>query len=261
MVNPSIITLIICLAVVIIALILDMFISARISKKIKKRISKLKNKKLSYNQLLTYKNNYDSNHTQRTAILVTLILILATIFFSTLSLNTQIKLSDQNIKFLEQTTSSNWAHLEIKFGRPYENRIIIDAQKFSTHENDIKKRVRIPIIMINSGKVNTGKIQNIGYGKDKNIHTVLGESNHKYIDISSQNGISEIVYLTDINCENQEFENGCNFTKLPHKEYDLNLRISCEFCEPQQRIMNLSIPLCIYHNSEEYNYCIKYSEY
>lgn len=190
--------------------------------------------------------------------ITTLISLIITISIASTSIKTQIDLANENIKFLKQTSSTNWAHLEINFGRPNEKRILVDAKDLSTPEKEITNRIAIPFVIINSGKVNSGEIHNMGYWSDKYIHTLLNKEGQS-INVSAQSGVKGIIYLTQSSCSIGS-EDSCNASKLPNKEYNLTLEISCEFCEPENRITNRIIPLCISHNNDEWNYCYnKYS--
>jgi hypothetical protein len=186
---------------------------------------------------------------------VTTISLIITIIIAVVSISAQINLAKENINFLEKTSSNNWANLEIEIGNFYDipgTIKILDAEELSIPKREINRGKSVAFRIINSGKINSGTIYNLGDYDDPYISTLIGDGSP--LNISSQSGIKGIIYLNQNGCSIDR-EKNCNSSKIPSGEYNLTLKLNCEFCIPTQRIINVNIPLCIYHNNEEYKYC------
>lgn len=208
-------------------------------------------RRISPNQYENLKHQNLSNFIQVSSLILVSFLMLITIITGIFQILSNENISEQNRELIKQTSSSNWAHLEFNFGYPGESKILVDANRLSEPSNVVVERYSILLTIINSGKINT-ELYNRGYFDDVFIHTSL-KMNEQF-NISPQSGIKEPVYLIQSGCSVGS-EESCNSSKIPSGDYNLVLRLNCDFCEPSQRTINLTIPLCIYHNSEEYNSC------
>lgn len=185
------------------------------------------------------------NHNELLVILTFLALI-ATILIASTSLQTQINLANESINFLKQTSSTNWANVEMRFNQEV---FVVDAERLANPEIE---KYPLDFVIINSGKINTGQIS-VNPLSDKIIYPHLEPNND--INISSQMGKEARITIIKKNCYTNPVRDECNQSIIPHNESELNLNFKCQFCQPDQISFNITIPLCIYHNQEERTYC------
>ena len=103
----------------------------------------------------------------------------------------------------------------------------------------------IGIILLNSGKVNSGDIWiEPSYSNTK----IFSRLSPKYsVSINSTSGIYTDIKLNQINCDLSEYPK-CNKSNLPKGRYNLTITFNCDFCAPEQRKINMTIPLFIYQD-------------
>ncbi len=213
--------------------------------KIYNRLNQMvKRRLISPNQKESLRILTTSNFIQILSLFGTGILILWTIYFSVNSLLVQTDLSKQNIELVEQTSSSNWANIEIDYRYP-ENHIPFEVSAKRLAEPN--QGEDLPLLIINSGKVNTGKFK-IDYMEDKFLHANLGPDSE--INISPQEGKYIFVRIKQDFCS-KGAEDNCNSDKLPRGNYSLKFNFTCDFCSSEERIINFTIPLCINHENED----------
>lgn len=177
-------------------------------------------------------------------VLLTFIALIVTIIVAYSSLKNQNNLANENINFLKQTSSSNWANVEIDYRYP-ENHIPFEVSAKRLAEPN--QGEDLPLLIINSGKVNTGKFE-IDYMEDKFLHANLGPDSE--INISPQEGKYIFVRIKQDFCSKGD-EDNCNSDKLPRGNYYLKFNFTCDFCSSEERIINFTIPLCITHENED----------
>lgn len=155
-------------------------------------------------------------------------------------LDKQKAISETQTEILDKTSSTNWANVEIAF---YQKTFIVSAE---TLANPNVERYPLGLVMINSGKINTGQI-NLNPLSDRIIHTKLEPNND--INISSQSGKETIIGIHQRECT-LGLEEKCDPLIIP-KEYNLTLTFKCQFCQSNQRSFNVTLPLCVYHDEKE----------
>jgi len=219
-------------AAAIILLIVSLIIFLSESHMLNQKEKRLRSKKLNYYQIKDLKNKERNFFIQTISFLITAILVVtsATIGFSSL------KLQEQNMNLIKQTSSTNWPNLEIDYKYPENWPYKIDAKMLVTPGYFPE----IQLIAINSGKTNTGNIQIQGFENDEYIFANQVKDN---INISSQMGTTIGIELKQSGCSIGN-EEGCDISKLPKKDYNLTLTFYCEFCE--KRYQNFTVPLYIY---------------
>ncbi|MBI4116499.1 hypothetical protein HY449_02025 [Candidatus Pacearchaeota archaeon] len=199
-------------------------------------------KKISSNQYESLKYQNLSNFVQISSLTLVSFLMFVTITTSIFGILSNENLSNQNRGLLKQTSSSNWADIEIDFRYPeYSNK----SEVYAEYLADPDKEWGISLVVINSGKVNTGHFR-VDYMNDKFLFAHLDPETD--INISSQEGKYIYLRIKQDYC-GKGSEGSCDASKLPEGNYDLKLNFTCDFCSKDERKYQFTVPLCIIHKN------------
>ena len=196
---------------------------------------KSKNKKISFAQGEGLKNQKTSNFFQAMSFITVAILMFSGLVVSFNSIRANERIAQNQIDFMKQTSSTNFANLNISLSNNYPSQIKIKR-------NSLTNIYKFNLITINSGKVGTGKIR-ISSINEPNFNVFLEAGNVAEILAQSGNFLNIEMYAKGCHPNTEE---KCDESKIPLGKYKLILNFECDFCIPEQRNFNYTVPLCIY---------------